>query len=116
VWSAARRDVSAKVFVDLRRRQPGVAVLEGARIGGRSFRLLGIEPVTRCRRTHAPRRDAAICVFVTPPGQMLVAPEALSDLNLTRATNRPVAHVPPLRATAARARRARGRPRHRAKF
>jgi putative ABC transport system permease protein len=76
-----------KLFVDLRRAGwPVSPVLEGrVQIGGRSFRLLGIEPVTLPSQVgSAPaigRGD--LQSFVTPPGQMLVAPETLSDLNLT---------------------------------
>ena len=92
-----------KLFVDLRRAGwPVSPVLEGrVQIGGRSFRLLGIEPVTLPSQVgSAPaigRGD--LQSFVTPPGQMLVAPETLSDLNLTEGAT-PSADgglLPPLR-------------------
>jgi putative ABC transport system permease protein len=76
-----------KRFVELRRAGwPVSPVLEGRiQIGGRSFRLLGIEPVTLPREVgSAPtvgRTD--LQPFMAPPGQMLVAPETLADLKLT---------------------------------
>jgi putative ABC transport system permease protein len=76
-----------KLFVDLRRAGwPVSPVLEGRiQIGGRSLRLLGIEPVTLPAQVgNAPtigRTD--LQSFVTPPGEMLVAAETLSDLRLT---------------------------------
>ena len=92
-----------KLFVDLRRAGwPVSPVLEGrVQIGGRSFRLLGIEPVTLPSQVgSAPaigRGD--LQSFVTPPGQMLVAPETLSDLNLTEGATPSAAGglLPPLR-------------------
>ncbi|MBR1151507.1 ABC transporter permease [Bradyrhizobium sp. JYMT SZCCT0428] len=91
-------------FVDLRRAGwPVSPALEGRiQIGGRSFRLLGIEPVTLPREVgSAPGVETAnLQAFMTPPGQMLVAPETLSDLKLaegaTAVTNGGVA-LPPLR-------------------
>lgn len=75
-----------KLFVDLRRAGwPVSPVLEGRiQIGGQSFRLLGIEPVTIPAEVgNAPAiGKAGLQSFVTPPGEMLVAPETLSDLNL----------------------------------
>jgi putative ABC transport system permease protein len=77
---------SQKLFVDLRRAGwPVSPVLEGRlQIGGRSFRLLGIEPVTIPAEVgNAPTIGrAGLQSFVTPPGEMLVAPELLGDLNL----------------------------------
>jgi putative ABC transport system permease protein len=75
-----------KLFVDLRRAGwPVSPVIEGrVQIGGRSFRLLGIEPVTLPTEVgNAPAigRDG-LQAFVTPPGQTLLAPETLSDLHL----------------------------------
>ena len=92
-----------KLFVDLRRAGwPVSPVLEGrVQIGGRSFRLLGIEPVTL-----PPQVGSAPAIgrgdlqsFVTPPGQMLVAPETLSDLNLTEGATPSASGglLPPLR-------------------
>jgi putative ABC transport system permease protein len=92
-----------KLFVDLRRAGwPVSPVLEGrVQIGGRSFRLLGIEPVTL-----PPQVGSAPAIgrgdlqsFVTPPGQMLVAPETLSDLNLAEGATPSASGglLPPLR-------------------
>jgi putative ABC transport system permease protein len=75
-----------QLFVDLRRAGwPVSPVLEGRlQIGGRSLRLLGIEPVTLPVEVgNAPAiGKAGLQSFVTPPGEMLAAPETLSDLNL----------------------------------
>jgi putative ABC transport system permease protein len=75
-----------QLFVDLRRAGwPVSPVLEGrVQIGGRSLRLLGIEPVTLpAEATSAPEIGrAGLQSFLTPPGEALVAPETLSDLNL----------------------------------
>src|SRR6202022_1396247 len=75
-----------KLFVDLRRAGwPVSPVLEGRlQIGGRSFRLLGIEPVTIPAEVgNAPAIGrAGLQSFVTTPGEMLVAPETLADLHL----------------------------------
>jgi putative ABC transport system permease protein len=75
-----------QLFVDLRRAGwPVSPVLEGrVQIGGRSFRLLGIEPVTLPAEVgNAPAIGrAGLQSFVMPPGQTLVAPETLSDLKL----------------------------------
>jgi putative ABC transport system permease protein len=92
-----------KWFVDLRRAGwPVSPVLEGrVQIGGRSFRLLGIEPVTL-----PPQVGSAPAIgrgnlqsFVTPPGEMLVAPETLSDLGLIEGARPSAASglLPPLR-------------------
>jgi putative ABC transport system permease protein len=73
-----------QLFVDLRRAGwPVSPVLEGRiQIGGRSFRLLGIEPVTLPAEVgNAPTIGRAdLQAFVMPPGQTLLAPETLSDL------------------------------------
>jgi putative ABC transport system permease protein len=75
-----------QLFVELRRAGwPVSPVLEGRlQIGGRSFRLLGIEPVTLPAEVgNAPAIGrAGLQSFVTPPGEMLVAPEMLDDLDL----------------------------------
>ena len=75
---------SQQLFVDLRRAGwPVSPVLEGRiQIGGRSLRLLGIEPVTLPAEVgNAPAIGrAGLQSFVTPPGETLVAPETLSDL------------------------------------
>jgi putative ABC transport system permease protein len=93
-----------QLFVDLRRAGwPVSPVLEGRiQIGGRSFRLLGIEPVTLPREVgSAPTIGRAdLQSFVTPPGEMLVAPETLADLKLAEGAT-PSANggmvLPPLR-------------------
>jgi putative ABC transport system permease protein len=76
-----------QLFVDLRRAGwPVSPVLEGrVQIGGRSFRLLGIEPVTlpaEVGNTPAIGRSG-LQSFLLPPGETLVAPETLADLNLS---------------------------------
>lgn len=106
---AARSGASIpqKLFVDLRRAGwPVSPVLEGRiQIEGRSFRLLGIEPVTLPAEVgNAPTIGKADLVsFITPPGAMLVAPETLSDLKLAEGA-RPQANggtlLPPLRVQA----------------
>ena len=96
-----------QLFVDLRRAGwPVSPVLEGRlQIGGRSFRLLGIEPVTLPAEVgNAPTiGKAGLQSFLTPPGEMLVAPEVLSDLNLPEGAS-PLASdgtsLPPLRVQA----------------
>jgi putative ABC transport system permease protein len=96
-----------QLFVDLRRAGwPVSPVVEGRiQIGGRSLRLLGIEPVTIPAEVgNAPAiGKAGLQSFVTPPGEMLVAPETLSDLKLTEGAT-PVASdgtlLPPLRVQA----------------
>ena len=96
-----------QLFVDLRRAGWTVSpALEGrVQIGGRSLRLLGIEPVTLPRETGraAVIETSNLQSFMTPPGQMLVAPETLADLQLaegaTPSTNAgmllPPLHVQP---------------------
>ncbi len=96
-----------KLFVDLRRAGwPVSPVLEGrVQIDGRSFRLLGIEPVTLPAEVgNAPAIGRAdLQSFLTPPGETLVAPEVLADLNLPEGAT-PLAgddrSLPPLRAQA----------------
>ncbi len=106
---AARNGASIpqKLFVDLRRAGwPVSPALEGRiQIEGRSFRLLGIEPVTLPAEVgNAPAVGKAdLLSFMTPPGAMLVAPETLSDLKLAEGA-RPQANggalLPPLRVQA----------------
>jgi putative ABC transport system permease protein len=106
---AARNGASIpqKLFVDLRRAGwPVSPALEGRiQIEGRSFRLLGIEPVTLPAEVgNAPGVGKAdLLSFMTPPGAMLVAPETLSDLKLAEGA-RPQANggalLPPLRVQA----------------
>ncbi len=80
------RSFPQRLFVELRRAGwPVSPVLEGRiQIGGRSLRLLGIEPITLPAEVgNAPAIGrAGLRSFVTPPGEMLVAPETLSELNL----------------------------------
>jgi len=77
---------SQALFVDLRHTGwPVSPVLEGRiQLNGRSFRLLGIEPITMPAQVgNAPMIGrAGLQSFLTPPGETLVAPEMLSDLNL----------------------------------
>src|SRR5712664_3252754 len=98
---------SQQLFVELRRAGwPVSPVLEGrVQIGGRSFRLLGIEPVTLPAEVgNAPAIGRAdLQSFVTPPGQTLVAPEVLTELNLPEGatpTSSGGTLLPPLRAQA----------------
>ena len=94
-----------KLFVDLRRAGwPVSPILEGRiQIDGRSFRLLGIEPVTIPAEVgNAPAVGrAGLQSFVTPPGEMLAAREVLSELRLPEGAS-PLASdgssLPPLRS------------------
>ena len=96
-----------QLFIDLRRAGwPVSPVLEGrVQVGGRSLRLLGIEPVTLPAEVgNAPAvGKAGLQSFVTPPGEALVAPEMLGDLNLAEGAT-PQANggmgLPPLRVQA----------------
>ncbi len=96
-----------QLFVDLRRAGwPVSPVLEGrVQIDGRSFRLLGIEPVTLPAEVgNAPAiGKTGLQSFLTPPGETLVAPEMLTDLNLPEGAA-PLASggtlLPPLRVQA----------------
>jgi putative ABC transport system permease protein len=93
-----------QLFVDLRRAGwPVSPVLEGRiQVGGRSLRLLGIEPVTLPAEVgNAPTIGRAnLQSFMTPPGEMLVSLETLSDLKLTEGATPPAnggVALPPLR-------------------
>ncbi len=93
-----------QLFIDLRRAGwPVSPALEGRiQIDGRSLRLLGIEPVTLPAEVgSAPRIGRTdLRPFVTPPGEMLVAPETLADLKLTEGATPHAnggAALPPLR-------------------
>jgi len=95
---------SQQLFVDLRRAGwPVSPVLEGRiQIGGRSFRLLGIEPVTLPAEVgNAPAIGrVGLQSFVTPPGEMLVSPETLSSLGIPEGSSPQVSGsplLPPLR-------------------
>ena len=92
-----------KLFVDLRRAGwPVSPMLEGRiQIDGRAYRLLGVEPATLPAEVgNAPAVGrGSLQSFVTPPGEMLVAPETLRDLALGDGA-RPQANgiaLPPLR-------------------
>ena len=95
------------LFVDLRRAGwPVSPVLEGRmQIHGRSIRLLGIEPVTVPTEVgNAPAIGrAGLQAFLTPPGETLVAPEMLGDLDLPEGAT-PISSdgtvLPPLRVQA----------------
>jgi putative ABC transport system permease protein len=81
-----RATFSQQLFVDLRRAGwPVSPMLEGrVQIGGRSVRLLGIEPVTLPveATSTAEIGRGGVQSFITPPGQTLLAPETLADLGL----------------------------------
>src|SRR4051794_4591993 len=93
-----------QLFVDLRRAGwPVSPVLEGrVQIEGRSFKLLGIEPLTLPVEVgNAPAIGrAGLQSFLSSPGQTLVAPEVLADLALPEGAT-PVLNnsssLPPLR-------------------
>lgn len=91
-----------QLFVDLRRANwPVSPVVEGrVLIGGRAFRLLGIEPLSLpAGAGFAPDiGQADLQKFLMPPGQTLVAPETLSDLKLGEGTSPQVntTTLPPL--------------------
>ena len=94
-----------EVFVELRSAGwPVSPVLEGrVQVGGRSLRLLGIEPVTLPREVgDAPTIGReGLQAFVTPPGETLVAPETLSDLHLAKDATPSISDgvsLPPLHA------------------
>jgi len=95
------------LFAELRRAGwPVSPVLEGrVQIGGRSYRLLGIEPVTLPAEVgNAPTiGKTSLQSFITPPGQTLVAADTLSDLQLAEGAS-PLASsgatLPPLQVQA----------------
>ncbi|HEU4805283.1 MAG TPA: FtsX-like permease family protein, partial [Nitrobacter sp.] len=76
-----------QLFVDLRRAGwPVSPVIEGrVRIHGKTFRLLGIEPVTfPAEAGSIPAIGASdLKSFIVPPGEALVAPETLTELTGT---------------------------------
>jgi len=95
-----------RMFVDLRRAGwPVSPVLEGrVQIGGRSFRLLGIEPVTLpAEGGETPTIGRAnLQSFILPPGETLVARETLADLKQTEgvAPTAGAVTMPPLKIAA----------------
>jgi putative ABC transport system permease protein len=94
-----------QLFVDLRRAGwPVSPVLEGRlQVGGRSFRLLGVEPITLPIEVgNAPAIGKTdLQSFIMPPGQTLVAPETLAELGQPEGAS-PIssagASLPPLHA------------------
>jgi putative ABC transport system permease protein len=93
-----------QLFVDLRRAGwPVSPVLEGRiQVGGRTFRLLGIEPVTLPAEVgNAPAIGrTGLRSFIAPPGETLLAPETLSELGLAEGASPRTsdnASLPPLR-------------------
>ena len=92
-----------ELFIKLRRAGWQVSpVLEGrVQLGGRSLRLLGIEPVTLPVDVgNAPTlgRDG-LQNFILPPGQTLVAPDTLADLALSEGATPDISggeRLPPL--------------------
>ena len=97
---------SQQLFVELRRAGwPVSPVLEGRiQVGGRTFRLLGIEPVTLPRDAgNTPAIGSDLQAFVTPPGETRVAPETLAEFNLREGTSPQTSNdaaLPPLRVAA----------------
>lgn len=71
-------------YVALRRAGWKVSpVLEGpVRVGGRSYRLVGIEPLTlpRASALAGLTRSGDLASFLAPPGEALAAPETLAEL------------------------------------
>jgi putative ABC transport system permease protein len=99
------RSFPQQLFVDLRRAGwPVSPVIEGrVQIEGHSIRLLGIEPVTLPVDVgSAPRVGRAdLEAFVVPPGQTLLAPETLADLDLKEGATPRMSNeaaLPPLHA------------------
>jgi putative ABC transport system permease protein len=95
-----------QLFVDLRRAGwPVSPVLEGrVQIGGRSVRLLGIEPVTLPpEASSAPAVGrGGLQAFIMPPGETLVAPETLAELKSAEGATQAAGDVtlPPLKLAA----------------
>ncbi|MDB5504634.1 MAG: hypothetical protein JWR89_4536 [Tardiphaga sp.] len=99
-----RAAVSQDLFVDLRRAGwPVSPMLEGrVPIGGRTIRLLGIEPVTLPVEASATAEvgKGGVQAFITPPGQTLISPETLADLGLMEGATPAIGDalkLPPLR-------------------
>jgi putative ABC transport system permease protein len=89
-----------QLFVDLRRADwPVSPVVEGrVLIGGRAFRLLGIEPLSLPAGAGAAPAigQANLQAFLMPPGQTLVAPETLADLKLSAGVSPVIDSATPL--------------------
>lgn len=99
-----RATFSQQLFVDLRRAGwPVSPMLEGrVAIGGRSVRLLGIEPVTLPVEASATAEvgRAGVQGFITPPGQALISAETLAELGLAEGATPAISgtlKLPPLR-------------------
>jgi putative ABC transport system permease protein len=95
--------IPQSLFVQLRRAGwPVSPLLEGRiEIGGRSVRLLGIEPVTLPPQSSTPSLGIeGLQTFMTPPGEAVAAPETLKDFGLRDGDRPGVAGMtlPPLRA------------------
>jgi putative ABC transport system permease protein len=95
------------LFVDLRRAGWPVSpvVEDQVRIGGRSLRLLGVEPLSLpVEAKAAPAIGTAnLQAFLLPPGQTLIAPETLRELALADGATPSIVNsdkLPPLRAQA----------------
>ncbi|HET7887055.1 MAG TPA: ABC transporter permease [Bradyrhizobium sp.] len=94
------------LFVELRRAGwPVSPVLEGRiQIEGRTFRLLGIEPLTLPAEVgDAPAVGGDVRAFVTPPGETRVARETLTELGASEGATPMTSsdmRLPPLRLAA----------------
>jgi putative ABC transport system permease protein len=96
-----------QLFIDLRRAGwPVSPVLEGRiQIDGRTFRLLGIEPVTLPTEAGAAPAIGGVDLqsFITPPGETLAAPETLAELGVSEGSSPQTSSdmtLPPLRLAA----------------
>ena len=94
-----------QLFVELRRAGwPVSPVVEGRiQTGGRTFRVLGVEPVTLpAEAGHTPSIGGDFQAFVTPPGETRVARETLAELGASEGaapmTSNDMA-MPPLRVS-----------------
>ena len=100
------RTFSQQLFVDLRRAGwPVSPIIEGRiQIDGRSFRLLGIEPVTLPTEVgDTPAIGGDLQSFVMPPGETRLAPETLNELGAREGASLQASNdmkLPPLRLAA----------------
>jgi putative ABC transport system permease protein len=95
------------LYVALRRAGWNVSpVVEGQiRIGGKSLRLLGIEPLSLpVEAGAAPALGTSdLQSFILPPGETLLAPQTLRELGLGEGSTPPIGHgvsLPPLKPQA----------------
>ena len=94
------------LFVELRRAGwPVSPVVEGrVQIDGRTFRLLGVEPVTLpAEAGNTPVMGGDLQAFVAPPGETRVARETLSELRASEGDTPMTSsdlNLPPLRVSA----------------